>query len=98
MPLTVQPLEISDCLLVTPDRFRDDRGFFSETYNKAALKDAGLDIDFVQDNQSLSRPKGTVRGLHFQNPAIRPGQTGTGHQGRRARCRRRYPRGLADLR
>lgn len=68
MPLTVQPLEISDCLLVTPDRFRDDRGFFSETYNKAALKAAGLDIEFVQDNQSLSRPKGTVRGLHFQVP------------------------------
>ena len=68
MPLTVQPLEISDCLLVTPDRFRDDRGFFSETYNKAGLQAAGLDIEFVQDNQSLSRPKGTVRGLHFQVP------------------------------
>ena len=68
MPLTVQPLEISDCLLVTPDRFQDDRGFFSETYNRAALKAAGLDIEFVQDNQSLSRPKGTVRGLHFQVP------------------------------
>jgi len=68
MPLTVQPLEIADCLLVTPDRFGDSRGFFSETYNKAALKAAGLDIEFVQDNQSLSRPKGTVRGLHFQVP------------------------------
>ena len=68
MPLTVQPLEIADCLLVTPDRFGDNRGFFSETYNKAALKDAGLDIEFVQDNQSLSRPKSTVRGLHFQVP------------------------------
>ena len=68
MPLTVQPLEIADCLLVTPDRFGDSRGFFSETYNKAALKTAGLDAEFVQDNQSLSRPKGTVRGLHFQVP------------------------------
>ena len=68
MPLTVQPLEIADCLLVTPDRFGDSRGFFSETYNKAALKAQGLDVEFVQDNQSLSRPTGTVRGLHFQVP------------------------------
>ena len=70
MPLSVQPLELPDCLLVVPDRFGDERGFFSETYNKHALREAGIDVDFVQDNHSLSRPKGTVRGLHFQAPPV----------------------------
>ena len=59
---------LADVLLLTPRRFGDDRGWFSETWNKQALADAGLGIDFVQDNQSLSAEAGTVRGLHFQSP------------------------------
>ena len=59
-------LEIADVKVLAPKIFRDDRGFFSETYNKAALADLGLDEDFVQDNHSLSRRAGVVRGLHFQ--------------------------------
>ncbi len=55
-------------LRITPKRFGDNRGFFSETWNRRALADAGLDLDFVQDNHSLSRQKGTIRGLHFQSP------------------------------
>lgn len=51
-----------------PRRFGDDRGFFSETWNKRTLSQLGLDIEFVQDNHSLSRDVGTVRGLHFQAP------------------------------
>ena len=54
--------------IITPKRFSDDRGFFSETWNRRALVDAGIDIDFVQDNHSLSRQAGTLRGLHFQTP------------------------------
>lgn len=53
---------------MTPARFGDNRGFFSESYNQARAKAAGIDIDFVQDNHSLSRETGTVRGLHFQSP------------------------------
>ncbi|MBU2605870.1 MAG: dTDP-4-dehydrorhamnose 3,5-epimerase [Alphaproteobacteria bacterium] len=68
MPLIVEPLAIPDVKLVTPPRFRDDRGFFSETYNAEAFKNAGINADFVQDNQSLSIKSGTVRGLHFQAP------------------------------
>lgn len=49
-------------------RFRDERGFFSETWNKKALIDIGLTIEFVQDNHSMSYETGTVRGLHFQSP------------------------------
>lgn len=52
--------------LLTPRRFGDERGWFSETWSRRTLAAAGIDHDFVQDNQSLSRPAGTVRGLHFQ--------------------------------
>lgn len=53
--------------LVTPRKFGDDRGFFCETYNASTWKKAGLNYNFVQDNHSLSRDVGTVRGLHFQS-------------------------------
>jgi len=68
MSLKVEALAIPDVKLVTPPRFGDDRGFFSETYNAQRFKEAGIDADFVQDNHSLSAQKGTVRGLHFQAP------------------------------
>lgn len=55
-------------LILTPRRFADDRGFFSEVWNRESLRKLGIDIDFVQDNHSLSRPVGTVRGLHYQSP------------------------------
>ncbi|SPF78895.1 dTDP-4-dehydrorhamnose 3,5-epimerase [Aliiroseovarius pelagivivens] len=55
-------------LLLEPARFGDDRGFFSESWNRQRMSENGIDIDFVQDNHSLSRQVGTVRGLHFQSP------------------------------
>jgi len=66
--MNVQSLSIPDIKLITPKKFGDDRGFFSETYNKQTFADHGIDLEFVQDNQSLSADKGTVRGLHFQAP------------------------------
>jgi len=60
--------KLDGVLVITPKRFGDSRGFFAETWNKAALAKQGLDIDFVQDNHSLSQHAGTVRGLHFQAP------------------------------
>ena len=54
--------------VLTPKRFGDHRGFFCESWNRARMADAGIDIDWVQDNHSLSREVGTVRGLHFQSP------------------------------
>jgi dTDP-4-dehydrorhamnose 3,5-epimerase len=62
----VERLAIPDVVLVTPDRFGDARGFFSETWNQARFAAAGIDGAFVQDNQSLSRDRGVVRGLHCQ--------------------------------
>nr|WP_255720805.1 dTDP-4-dehydrorhamnose 3,5-epimerase [Acuticoccus kalidii] len=57
-----------DVLLITPRRFHDGRGWFEETWSQRRMDDAGLRLEFVQDNQSLSGPAGTVRGLHFQAP------------------------------
>lgn len=64
----IESLAIADIRILRPKKFGDHRGFFSETYNEKALSEAGIDIDFVQDNHSLSAEKGTVRGLHFQTP------------------------------
>jgi len=55
-------------VFLTPARFGDVRGFFSESYNRATLAAQGITLDFVQDNHSLSAKVGTVRGLHFQSP------------------------------
>ena len=56
-------------LILTPARFGDPRGFFSESWNRRTLAGAGLALpEFVQDNHSLSARAGTVRGLHFQAP------------------------------
>jgi dTDP-4-dehydrorhamnose 3,5-epimerase len=66
--LHIEALEIPDVKLLTPVRHQDGRGFFSEIYNRKALHDLGIDLEFVQENYSLSADKGTVRGLHFQTP------------------------------
>jgi dTDP-4-dehydrorhamnose 3,5-epimerase len=68
MGIKVRPLDIDGVMLITPPKFGDQRGFFSEVYNKEAFAAAGIDMGFVQDNHSLSTTKGTVRGLHFQTP------------------------------
>ncbi|MEO6694177.1 MAG: dTDP-4-dehydrorhamnose 3,5-epimerase, partial [Ignavibacteria bacterium] len=57
--------EIGGLLVIEPDFFPDERGFFFESYNKKKYKQAGLNYDFVQDNISKSQ-KGTIRGLHYQ--------------------------------
>jgi dTDP-4-dehydrorhamnose 3,5-epimerase len=66
--MEIRPTRIADVRIVEPKRFADNRGFFSETFNGRAFAAAGLPTEFVQDNHSLSRPKGTIRGLHFQIP------------------------------
>jgi len=68
MSVDIKPLAIRDVKLITPRRFGDHRGFFSETYNQRAFARAGIDIPFVQDNHAYSAVRGTLRGLHFQIP------------------------------
>ncbi len=65
---TVEKTRLDGVLILTPKRFSDDRGFFSEVYNARTLREAGLDEVFVQDNHSYSVAPGTVRGLHYQAP------------------------------
>ncbi len=66
--MRVTKTDLPDLLILEPARFGDDRGFFSESWNRKTLQGQGIDIDFVQDNHSLSAAVNTVRGLHFQSP------------------------------
>ena len=66
--LDIEKTALSGVLLITPRRFGDQRGFFSESWNEARMSEHGLNFNFVQDNHSLSAQVGTVRGLHFQSP------------------------------
>lgn len=63
--MTFTELELKDLILITPNVFGDERGFFMETYNKQTFSNAGLTMEFVQDNHSRSAA-GVVRGLHYQ--------------------------------
>lgn len=67
MPM-IQPLRIPEVLEIVPVRHGDERGFFSEVWSAAALADAGVGREFVQDNHSLSVEAGVLRGLHYQEP------------------------------
>lgn len=66
--LRIEQTALPGVLILQPRRFGDERGFFTEVWNRATLQAHGIDIDFVQDNHSLSRDTGVVRGLHFQAP------------------------------
>ena len=65
--------KIKDLLIIKPRVFEDARGYFFESYNEAAFKTNGIDVSFVQDNQSLSNT-GVLRGLHFQSPPFDQGK------------------------
>ena len=66
--MQIEQTSLPGVVILTPARFGDHRGFFSESWNRQRMQEAGIDIDFVQDNHSLSAQVGTVRGLHFQSP------------------------------
>jgi dTDP-4-dehydrorhamnose 3,5-epimerase len=67
--MDIQFFDIPGPVLVTPRRFGDTRGWFSETWNWTTLREAGLNWpSFVQDNHSYSAPRHTLRGLHYQRP------------------------------
>ena len=63
--IKVTPCEIEGLYVIEPTVFKDERGYFVETYNQNDFKEAGLNMVFVQDNQSMS-VKGVLRGLHYQ--------------------------------
>ena len=65
--------KIEGLVIIEPRVFSDERGYFYESYNTVSFKNNGLDLDFVQDNQSLSQ-KGVLRGLHFQAPPFEQGK------------------------
>ena len=76
--MKTEKFDIEGLVAITPDKFGDARGFFSETWNGARFAAAGIEANFVQDNQSLSRDRGVLRGLHCQ--------VGPNAQGKLVRC------------
>ena len=64
--MKITKTKLDGVVIIEPDVFGDNRGFFMESWNKKKMAEAGLDYDFVQDNQSKSTVKGTLRGIHFQ--------------------------------
>lgn len=66
--MRVETTEIAGVLIVTPAKFGDERGFLSETFKQDALRRAGVQHDWVQENHVFSAARGVVRGLHWQNP------------------------------
>jgi dTDP-4-dehydrorhamnose 3,5-epimerase len=67
MAMKIKETGLDGVLIIEPDVFKDQRGYFVETYQRQRYADAGIDVDFVQDNLSFSK-KGTLRGLHYQHP------------------------------
>ncbi len=72
--MQVTKLAIPDVVLLRPRRFTDARGYFVETFNARVFAEAVGAFTFVQDNEALSAPKGTLRGLHFQAPPFAQGK------------------------
>ncbi len=100
--MKIEPLNIPGPLLITPPRFGDDRGYFSETYSQPRMAEAGVPEPFVQDNQSFSRA--LLHGARAALPggALRAGQAGAraarGDLGRGGRCARRLAALSASMR
>lgn len=70
----ISEIGFGQLLEITPSKHGDNRGFFSETYNRRTWDGLGIDVEFVQDNHSFSAQKGTLRGLHFQVPPVSQGK------------------------
>lgn len=66
--MQIEQTALPGVVVISPRRFGDARGWFSETWNAARMAEAGLDMGFVQDNHSFSATPGTLRGLHYQRP------------------------------
>ncbi len=65
--MKIETTPIQDLVIINPTVFEDERGYFMESFNQQRLQESGINIHFIQDNQSFSK-YGTLRGLHYQNP------------------------------
>ena len=72
--LDVATTALDGPMILTPRRFADTRGSFSEVWNARTMASVGLDFEFTQDNQSISTVAGTIRGLHYQAPPYAQGK------------------------
>jgi len=74
--MDIRDTALPEVKILTPRRFGDARGYFSETWSAGRMAEAGLGLAFVQDNESLSAQKGTLRGLHYQAPPFAQSKLG----------------------
>jgi dTDP-4-dehydrorhamnose 3,5-epimerase len=72
--IKISGFEIPEIKLIVPKRFSDTRGYFSEMWSERLFREEVANVTFVQDNQSMSTKKGTLRGLHFQKPPLAQGK------------------------
>ncbi|MEO0751179.1 MAG: dTDP-4-dehydrorhamnose 3,5-epimerase family protein, partial [Pseudomonadota bacterium] len=66
--MQIEKTNLPGVVILTPARFGDARGFFSESWNRKRMEEHGIEMEFVQDNHSMSGEVGTLRGLHYQAP------------------------------
>ena len=71
--MNIKKTDLPDLLVIEPRIFNDERGYFFESYNLPLFKESGIDVNFLQDNESMSA-KGVLRGLHFQEPPFEQGK------------------------
>ncbi len=71
--MNIKKTDLSGLLVIEPRIFDDERGYFFESYNLPLFKESGIDVNFLQDNESMSA-KGVLRGLHFQEPPFEQGK------------------------
>ncbi len=71
--MKIRETKIKDLLIIYPDVHPDERGYFFESYQKEKFRELGIDVDFIQDNESMSM-KGVLRGLHLQVPPFAQGK------------------------
>src|SRR6266478_2745080 len=72
--MDIRAFDVPDLKLIVPNRFSDARGYFSEIWSDRLFREQIANMTFVQDNQSMSQKRGTLRGLHFQKPPCAQGK------------------------
>lgn len=74
--------KLQGLIIIEIDVFKDNRGYFAETYSAPKYRELGIETEFIQDNMSYSTQAGTIRGLHWQNPPFAQSKLVSCHRGR----------------
>ncbi len=95
--MKITALDLQGAFLVELDRIRDERGFFARAWCHREFANAGIQAEFVQANLSHTSKKGSVRGMHYQEPPSKEGKLIRVYAGSHSRCGRRYSTGFRHV-